>query len=293
MRGLLLVMVAVIAVSDVVQCQRLSLANIFTNYLTKYPANINQHKSHPAKNQKLSTRAHHRLMPPKLKNQNNVIEKKMLEKPVRIKLPDFLTSNLKPQNGKKPWMTNNKFEQKQKMHLLESKENLLKFQNRLKSLQQVSQTAENRPSSIQTNVPPSLHSVKVRRVTQPYVPALSDSAINSRNLHNKTTLMKKGIVMNGDNMRRGQHSVTQPPTKMSNHRKMSATSVTSQPWENAYFGPEATKMLNYPTLQTTRTKMEGNLNKPPQLKSSWSSDFFTNEVSIIMRKFYECSVEVW
>ena len=114
MRGLLLVMVAVIAVSDVVQCQRLSLANIFTNYLTKYPANIIQHKSHPAKNQKLSARAHHRLMPPKLKNQNNVIEKKMLEKPVRIKLPDFLTSNLKPQNGKKPWMTNNKFEQKQK-----------------------------------------------------------------------------------------------------------------------------------------------------------------------------------
>ena len=97
--------------------------------------------------------------------------------------------------------------------------------------------------------------------------------------------MKKGIVMNGDNMRQGQNRVTQPPTKMSNRRKVSATGVTSQPWENAYLGPGATKMLNYPTQQTTRTNQEGNLNKPPQLKSSWSNDFFTNEVGIFFWKF--------
>ena len=243
----------------------LSLTNIFTNYFTKYQQNINKHKSPSA-----------RLMNPRHSpsvNQKSALHKKMLHQPVRIKLPSKLLkeaaqiklTNFETRNGKKPLLSPPNLEQKQKMQLLESKRNLLKFQNRLKSYQQVS-------NDFTQKVPET-----VTKKNEKYA-MLQKYTINQKNSHNPST-MKKGIVMNLPRQGDTRSDVSQYSQYwMLNQTKNAATNTG---WENANSGiaDSESRLPAQPAHQTTRTSQKL-VQKQPEIKSQ-KLDFFTNEVSFL------------
>ena len=243
----------------------LSLTNIFTNYFTKYQQNINKHKSPSA-----------RLMNPRHSpsvNQKSALHKKMLHQPVRIKLPSKLLkeaaqiklTNFETRNGKKPLLSPPNLEQKQKMQLLESKRNLLKFQNRLKSYQQVS-------NDFTQKVPET-----VTKKNEKYA-MLQKYTINQKNSHNPST-MKKGIVMNLPRQGDTRSDVSQYSQYwMLNQTKNAATNTG---WENANSGiaDSESRPPAQPAHQTTRTSQKL-VQKQPEIESQ-KPDFFTNEVSFL------------